>query len=199
MGGVLGLRHAGSQHLGQVAEGRLQMLLGLQAVEGLRELASGSARFAFQRFQCRLRRIQQGLGVGQPGVVGVDLVPFVLPGRQLVDFGDLPGQALAFALQRILVAAGVFQRLARQPPGLPQGRQHLRPDAAIGIEQCPHGLGPRQALPGVLAMDVHQLLTQLAQLRGGGGAAVDPGPALALAVDAAAQQQAVFIAEARFP
>ena len=38
-------------------------------------------------------------------------------------------------------------------------------------------------------MDVDQPLTQVAQLRGGGGQAVDPGAALAGGVDGASQQQ----------
>ena len=41
-------------------------------------------------------------------------------------------------------------------------------------------------------MDVNQLVGHLLELRGGGGAAVDPGPALALRVDGAFEQQ--FIA-----
>jgi hypothetical protein len=76
--------------------------------------------------------------------------------------------------------------------------QLARIEAGIAIEQVAHGRGPGQALPGVLAVDVDQLLAQLAQLRGGGGAAVDPGAALALAVDAAAKQQAVAGVEAGF-
>ena len=37
--------------------------------------------------------------VRQPGVLGVELVPFVGAGRELVDLADLPGEALALALQ----------------------------------------------------------------------------------------------------
>jgi hypothetical protein len=61
--------------------------------------------------------------------------------------------------------------------------------AGLLVEQRAHGGRPRQALPGVLAVDVDQLLGGLAQLRHGGRAAVDPGAALALRIDAAAQQQ----------
>jgi hypothetical protein len=46
----------------------------------------------------------------------------------------------------------------------------------------------------MLAVDVDQVLGGLAQLRHGGRAAVDPGAALALRVDGAAQQQAVVVA-----
>ena len=49
----------------------------------------------------------------------------------------------------------------------------------------------------MLAMDVHQLLAQFAQLSRGGGTAVDPGAALALAVDASAQQQRLQRIETR--
>ena len=43
----------------------------------------------------------------------------------------------------------------------------------------------------MLAMDVEQAVGQLAQLRHGGRAAIDPGAALALGVDHAAQQQGI--------
>ena len=37
-------------------------------------------------------------------------------------------------------------------------------DLGIGVQQAAHGVGPGQALPGVLAVDVEQLLADRAQL-----------------------------------
>ena len=54
------------------------------------------------------------------------LVPLVVAGRELVDFADLPGQPLAFALQRVLRRARVGQRLLRGAPALPELLQRLR-------------------------------------------------------------------------
>ena len=62
----------------------------------------------------------------------------------------------------------------------------------IAVEQLADGVGSRQALPGVLAVDVEQQIAQGAQLRGSGRAAVDEGTALAGRIDRAAQQQAAL-------
>jgi hypothetical protein len=53
-------------------------------------------------------------------------------------------------------------------------------------------------LPGVLAVDVEQLLAHGAQLLGSGRAAIDPGAAFALQIDRAAQQQYVVRIKACF-
>jgi hypothetical protein len=50
----------------------------------------------------------------------------------------------------------------------------------------------------MLAMDVDQAIADFAQLGGGGGAAIDPGPAFALRVNGSFEQQAVTGIEARF-
>ncbi len=195
MGRVLGLRQAGSQHLLQFLEHRLDVLLALQQGLRLGQAGCRAAVLALERLQRALRRFEQGLGVGQPGVAGVELFPFVGAGGELVHFADLPGQALTLALQRILRGAGVGQRALRGAPALPELLQRLGADAGIAVQQAAHFVGPGQALPGVLAMDVDQLFGQFAQLGGGRRAAVDPGPALALGVDAAAQEQAVLVFE----
>ena len=62
-------------------------------------------------------RIEQRLRVGQPGVLGVELGPFVGAGGELVDLGDLPGQPLALALEIALPAARGFERLQCRAPG----------------------------------------------------------------------------------
>ena len=136
--------------------------------------------------------VQQGLRVGQAAVFGVELDPFVSAGGQLLQFTDLPGQALTLGLQRGLRLLRLCQCGLRLAPGLPESAQRCRVQAGVGVQQATHGVGPGQALPGVLAVDVQQLLAQLAQLGGGGGAAIDPGPALALGVHGAAQQQATI-------
>ena len=146
---------------------------------------------ALQRAQGALGVVQQGLGVGQACVPGVELVPFIVARRQLVHLGDLPLQAFALLLQRVLCGAGMEQGLLRLAPGLPQSGQGLRLHAGIGVEQAAHGVRPRQALPGMLAVYVQQMLAQGAHLRGRGRQAVDPGAALALQVYGAAQQQLV--------
>jgi len=72
------------------------------------------------------------------------------------------------------------------PPGRSQ-RRKIQP--ALTVQQRAHGGRPGQALPGMLAVDLHEVFAGLAQLAHGGAAAVDPGPALALRVDGAPQQQ----------
>lgn len=131
-------------------------------------------------------------------MVGRQFVPFVGAGRELGDFGDLPLQPFPLALQRILCRARMLERGKRLAPALPGGVERIRAYAGIGVEQAAHGFGARKALPGVLAMDVEQAVAKLAQLRGGGRAAVDPATAASLQVDGAAQQQGVAGFEAAF-
>lgn len=122
-------------------------------------------------------------------VLGLQLGPLVRPRRQLVELADLPGQALALALQRVARRARPLERRQRRAPGLPALGQARRVDAGFAVEQRTDRGRPRQALPGVLAVDVDQVLGQLSQLRDGGRAAVDPGAAAPLHVDRAPQQQ----------
>jgi hypothetical protein len=53
-------------------------------------------------------------------VAGVQLVPFIGAGRELVEFADLPGQAFAFALQVSWAARARRQGLLGLAPALPQ-------------------------------------------------------------------------------
>ena len=93
---------------------------------------------------------------------------------------------------------GLGQRLLGLAPVCPQASQCGGVDLGVGVKQAAHGIRPRQALPGVLAVNVEQVLANCAQLLGGGGAAVHPGAALALGVYRAAQQQRVGRFKARF-
>ncbi len=115
------------------------------------------------------------------------------PGREPLEFADLPVQALALAQQLGLACGRVVQGIGRAFPGGMGCAEFGRIEAGKAVEQRAHRGSAGQALPGVLAVDVDQVLGDLAQLRHGGTAAVDPGPALALRVDRAAQQQGAVI------
>ena len=138
-----------------------------------------------------LHRVAQGLGIGQAAVLGIELVPFIRAWRQFIQFADLPGQAFTLALQAVLGGARLRQCVLGQAPLLPALGQWLGGHLRIGVQQAANGVGAGQALPGMLAMDVHQLVGNLLELAGGCRAAIDPGPALALRINRAAQQQAV--------
>jgi len=77
-------------------------------------------------------------------------------------------------------------------PGAPGLVHRARIHARLLVEQRAHGCRAREALPGVLAMDLHQVFGRLAQLRHGGTAAVDPGSAAALLIHSAPQQEQAF-------
>jgi hypothetical protein len=63
-------------------------------------------------------------------------------------------------------------------PGVPCRQQRRAVDAGVGVQQGAHGGRAGQALPGVLAVDVQQLLAS-SRSCAGGGRAVDPGAAAA--------------------
>ena len=130
--------------------------------------------------------------MGQALVFAIEFWPLVCLRRELVDFGYLPLQALAFLLALLLALRGLFQLLTSGLPLLPQRADGSGVDAAIAVEQGARAGGLHQALPGMLAVDVHQQAAECAQLGGRGRCAIDPAAALALAVDQAAQQQAFF-------
>ena len=121
----------------------------------------------------------------------VQVIPFVGTWCQLVEFANLPGQSLLFALQAVLRAASFVQCFLGGAPSLPARAQLVQRHASVGVQQAAHRVGPGQALPGVLAVDVDQLVGDFFQLRCGGRAAIDPGAALALHVNRAPQQQVV--------
>ena len=135
-------------------------------------------------------RVHQRLGVGQALVLGRHLGPFAVGRRQFVQLADLPGQALTLTQVVVTTRLGLGQRVGGGFAGCKTGRQAGAGQPGLGVQQRPGGGRAGQALPGMLAVDVEQVIGGLTQLAGGGRAAVDPGPALAVGVDAAAQQQA---------
>ena len=124
-------------------------------------------------------------------MAGIQAVPLVGAGLELVDFANLPRQTFAFALQSVLCRKRRSQRALGLAPALPQCAQSGVGHAAIAVEQTADRVAAREALPGVLAVDVEQMFPNVAQLLRGGRAAVDPGAAFAAQVHTAAQQQAV--------
>ena len=131
----------------------------------------------------RARGVEQRLAVREAAVLGVELGPFVGAGRELVDLADLPGEPLALALEVALLRARGGERLRRRAPRRPARGERRGVDPRVRVEQGAHRGRARQALPGVLAVDVDQVVGRLAQLRDRRGAAVDPRAALALRVD----------------
>ena len=165
----------------------------LDLVGGGVQALQGRIVFAVQCGQGLAGAVQQRLRVGQAVVVAADGFPFAGAQFQAVEFARLPGQAFAFLLQGFGVALRGLQRLAGFLPLLP-GLLHLarqRLMAALGVEHLALAGSPQQALVRVLAVDVHQLFAQLAQLAQGHRQAVDEGLAARLRVDGAAQDQGV--------
>ena len=113
-------------------------------------------------------------------MAAVQFFPFIALGVELVDFANLPCQAFPLPLQRILRLQGLRKRILRCTPGMPTLGQVTGRHLGIRVQQAAHRVRAGQALPGVLAVDVEQLLAHGAQLLGGGRAAVDPGAAFAL-------------------
>ena len=140
--------------------------------------------------------LDQRLRIRQPFVLGLQFGPFAVTGCELVQLADLPGQALAFALNVGLLRAGCIERLRGVFPLSPTRREGRRIEARMRVEHGAHGRAARQALPRVLAVNIDQVVSGFTQLRNRCGAAVDPSAALALRVDRAAQQQRVGLREA---
>ena len=195
---VLHLGQRGFQRGDAVCKRGLDVGLRLQRRQRTVDQRCGIGFFIVQRGDGGLRGVQQALRVGQAAVLGVQFFPLARQGSELVELGDLPGQAFAFLLQRVLFFGGVVQRLALVAPVAPGEGGWPGVDAGVGVEQVAHGFGPGEALPGVLAVDVDQTVGQGLELGHGGGAAVDPGAAAAFGVHGAAQQQAVFDRETVF-
>ena len=186
---VLGLGQSTVQHLDQRRERRFNVRLVLQGRNRPPQQRPGAVVLLLQGVHRQLHRIAQRLGIGQAAVLRVEVVPFISARGQLADLANLPGQALAFTLQAVLSSAGVCQSFLGRSPLLPSGTQRFQRHAGVRVQEPTHRIGPGQALPRVLAVDVDQLDGNVLELGSGGGAAVDPGAAFALGVDRAAQQQ----------
>ena len=186
------LRQARRQDIGQIGELWFNMFLGLK--KGMRAGQCGnSSTFVFlQDLKRPLRSVQQGLCMGQAFVLGVELLPLVITGPQLVHFADLPLQALALLLQCGLRGARLLQCLEVRAPLRPAGCCISGVHTGESVKQASHRLWSGQALPRVLTVDVDKHLAQRAQLGGCSRGAIDPRAALALRVDGTAQQQPVI-------
>ena len=178
-----------AQHFQGVAQVRLHRGHVFQRVNGAGGQAVGTVIGFRHGIQSQTGRVQNGLAVAQTAVFGVQRVPLVGLRVELVQLTDLPLQALAFTLQIGLLAARFVQAAGGLAACHPGSLQRLAVHTRLRIDQGTHGVGAGQALPGVLAVDVDQVLAQLAQLRGRGGGAIDPRTALALSVHHTAQQQ----------
>ena len=185
----VGLRQAVGQQEDGVAELRLQVLLGAQRGQRLRQCRAGAAVVVFQAVGRVACCVLQRLGVAEAGMFLVQCIPLARLGGKLVEFTDLPLQALALRTGGFLRCARLGQCLVGRTPGGPGLRDTLGVRSGVGVEQIAHCAGPRELLPGMLAMDVEQGRGQLAQLRRSGRAAVDPPAALATGIHRAAQQQ----------
>ena len=191
------LGHTGAEHVGNALKLGLQMLLILQQVVGSAQWGGRSRIVIFQQLQAGLGRVHQGLRVRQARVLGVELIPFFGARRQLVQLGYLPLQSLSLALQIVLGRERLLQSLMALAPVLPQRLELGGFNTAVGIQHGACSVRAGQALPGMLAMNVDQLIAQMAQLRGRGGRAIDPGAAAAQTVYDAAQQQILLLRKPR--
>ena len=116
---VFHLRQAACQDLRHRLENRFQMFLLLEPAQRRIKCAARVDLIGLQDVYRALHCIQQGLRVGQPAVVGIDLLPFAGLRRQFFELANLPTQPFAFALQRILGRERVGKQLTGQPPRLP--------------------------------------------------------------------------------
>ena len=196
MRGIRQLRMGALQHLGDGREARVDARRVEQRVSSPQRQRRGVGVGVRRRVERALRGFDQRLRMRQARVLGVELGPLALSRREAIDFADLPRQTFTLALDLGALRTGAFERRCGAFPLRPQRRQRRQVHAGLAVEQRTHGCRPRQALPRVLAMNVHQRIGGFAQLRHRGRAAVDPCAALALGVDRAAQEQRVARIEA---
>src|SRR5574344_249757 len=102
----------------------------------------------------------------EPGVLCVELIPLISAWRELLQLGDLPLKPISLALQIVLGCQRLLQRLVALTPVLPQRLECRSVNAAIGVQHGTCSIRAGQALPGMLTMNVYELLAQVAQLRG---------------------------------
>ncbi len=100
--------------------------------------------------------------MGETAVLGGERLPFVVGGRQPLHLGELPGQAFAFGIEFALALARTGERSRGLRPRGVGGGHRAGVDAGLLVEQRAHGGRAREALPGVLAVDVDQVVGHLA-------------------------------------
>jgi hypothetical protein len=195
---VLQLRHRALQHLDDRHQSCVVLGDGLQQVDRVLGAMLGGGFALAQGVECTAGSVDERLAVRQALVLGAELGPFVLCGRELVELGDLPGQPFPLALDLVAAFPRAFQGVDRSLALGKGGGQGAGVDAGLAVQELAGRRRAREALPGMLPVDVEQRVGQFAQLRHGGRAAVDPGAALALRIDGSAQQQRVVGLEAGF-
>ena len=99
-----------------------QVFLLLQHLAGMAQALDRVALVFVERQGGGLGGIEQGLRIGQPAVFGIERGPLVGRRCQLVEFANLPAQALAFAQQRVPRGARLFQLVLCCTPLLPFSR-----------------------------------------------------------------------------
>jgi hypothetical protein len=179
MRGVLRLREAGGQHFGQVANSG-SMCSQPCSRPSARLRPASALVIVFQRVEAPAAASSSACAFDSARVVRRS----ARPTRRRRAPACRPRRSARPGV-RVRAAANPARRGRSSAPSAPAAiaarrcRAH-RSGAGVGIEQAAHGVGPGQALPGVLAVDVEQVVAEFAQLRGGGRAAVDPAAALAL-------------------
>ena len=129
--------------------------------------------------------------------LGIDLWPLVGAQRQRVQFVQLVSELL----QALRAAGGARFRLVqcaagRLPAGVGVGDGvQQRSGAGVAVQQRPLRGRSQQGLIGVLAVDVHQQLPELAQQAGRHRAAIDVRPRAAVGAHGAAQDAVAAVGQ----
>ncbi len=131
----------------------------------------------------------------QPPVLRIDLFPLAGLRREFVQFGELPGEALAFQLQLTVTRLRMLDRLNPLAPCAPCPRDGGRRvgQSGVSVEQFALRVRAHQQLVRVLAVNIHQHLADLAQLRERRRGAVDERPREAVAIHHAPQHHGAAV------
>jgi len=154
--------------------------------------------------------IEQAGGRGAGGQQLAGLALALVPGHggfDVLGFQRLPAQFRHLVLQVVDAFADVaaalqfVQRLLARQPMPVRGTHRLGLGLALpeGVQQAQLLPALEQALLLVLAVDLQQQAAEFAQLRGGGGAAVDPGLGAAVGADHPPQLAGVAVVELVLP
>jgi hypothetical protein len=193
---LAGLRFGGEQQLQDRREPGVVLAQGAQPGGDGGKLRQDRALGLRQRFERRLRAGEQARAVLEAPVLLGQALP--LPGLrcELVEqhASVLELGALGFVLRELRF--GIFCERTQTLP-LPVGRGAVarqRLTTAVRVQELALRGRPQQRLVLVLAVDVHQVLARLAQLRERGHVAVDEAARAPTALQRAAQDQAPGIA-----